>query len=115
MILVEEADKIIQSQIKEYGTERIPFESAVGRVLAEDLISDRDLPPFNRVTMDGMAINYEGFKSGIRSFQIKNIHAAGDTPVDINEKNECIKIMTGAALPQTNDTIIRYEDLDIQN
>ena len=115
MILVEEADKIIQSQIKEYGTERIPFESAVGRVLAEDLKSDRDLPPFNRVTMDGIAINYEAFKGGIRSFQIKNIQAAGDTPVDINGVNECIEIMTGAALPPTTDTIIRYEDLDIQN
>lgn len=115
MILVEEADKIIQSQIKDFGVEKINFESALGLVLAEDLKSDRDLPPFNRVTMDGIAINYNAFKNGIRSFHIKTMQAAGDIPVDINSDNECIEIMTGAALPKTTDTIIRYEDLDIQN
>lgn len=115
MILVEEADKIIQSQIKDFGTEKINFESALGRVLSEDLKSDRDLPPFNRVTMDGIAINYDAFKKGMRSFPIKTVQAAGDIPVDINGENECIEIMTGAALPETTDTIIRYEDLTIQN
>ena len=115
MILVEEADKIIQSQIKGFGTEKINFESALGRVLSEDLKSDRDLPPFNRVTMDGIAINYNAFKNGIRSFYIKAMQAAGDIPVDISLENECIEIMTGAALPETTDTIIRYENLTIQN
>lgn len=115
MILVEEADKIIQSHIKDFGVEKINFESALGRVLAEDLKSDRDLPPFNRVTMDGIAINYNAFKKGIRSYFIKDMQAAGDIPVDISVENECIEIMTGAALPETTDTIIRYEDLDIQN
>ena len=43
MILVEEAGKIIQSNIKDFGVEKINFESALGRVLAEDLKSDRDL------------------------------------------------------------------------
>lgn len=115
MILVEEADKIIQSHIKDFGVEKINFESALGRVLAENLKSDRDLPPFNRVTMDGIAINYNAFKKGIRSYFIKDMQAAGDIPVDISVENECIEIMTGAALPETTDTIIRYEDLTIQN
>lgn len=115
MILVEEADKIIQSHIKDFGVEKVNFESALGRVLAEDLKSDRDLPPFNRVTMDGIAINYGAFKKGIRSFNIKAMQPAGNIPVDISVENECIEIMTGAALPETTDTIIRYEDLDIQN
>jgi molybdopterin molybdotransferase len=115
MILVEEADEIIQSHINDFGVEKIQFESAVGRVLAEDLKSDRDLPPFNRVTMDGIAINYHAFKKGIRSYYVKVMQAAGDIPVDISVENECIEIMTGAALPETTDTIIRYEDLNIQN
>lgn len=115
MILVEEADKIIQSHIKDFGVEKINFESALGRVLVEDLKSDRDLPPFNRVTMDGIAIKYNAFKKGIRSFHIQTTQAAGNTPVDINSENECIEIMTGAALPETTDTIIRYEDLTIQS
>ena len=52
MILVEEAEKIIQSKVKNFGVENIPFEDAPGRVLAEDITTDRDLPPFNRATMD---------------------------------------------------------------
>ena len=115
MVLVEEAEKIIQSQIKNFGTEKIQFESALGRVLAENLKADRDLPPYDRVTVDGIAISYEAFKKGIRSFHIKAIQAAGDIPIDISAENECIEIMTGAALPETTDTIIRYEDLNIQN
>ena len=62
MILVEEAEKIILSRIKDFGTESIPFEISAGRVLAEDLIADRELPPFNRATLDGIAINYGSFE-----------------------------------------------------
>lgn len=115
MIIVEEAEQIILSQVKDFGTECIPFEASAGRVLAEDLIADRDLPPFNRATLDGIAINYGSFEKGIRSFHIKATQAAGDIPVDINNPGECIEIMTGAALPPTTDTVIGYEDLHIQN
>jgi len=114
MITVAEAEKIIQSQIKNYGTENVPFESSVGRVLAEDLFADRDLPPYDRVAMDGIAIKFSAFQKGIRSFTITAIQAAGETPVDITDESECIEIMTGAALPSTADTVIRYEDVNIK-
>jgi molybdopterin molybdotransferase len=112
-IPVEEAEKSILSQQKNYGTETISFRDAVGRVLAQDITADRDLPPFNRVAMDGIAIRYEAFEKGIRTFKIKSIQAAGEEPIDIIAIDECIEIMTGAALPKTTDTIIRYEDLEI--
>ncbi len=115
MISVEEAEKIILSQVRDFGIESIPFETSLNRVLAEELIADRDMPPFNRATLDGIAINYESFKKEIRSFNIKATQAAGDTPVDIRNQDECIEIMTGAALPNTTDTVIGYEDLRIQN
>ncbi len=115
MITVEEAEKIILSQANSYGTESVPFESALGRVLAEEIKADRDQPPFNRATMDGIAINYQGFEKGIRTFFIRATQAAGDNPVEISKPEDCIEIMTGAALPATTDTIIRYEDLDIKN
>jgi len=83
--------------------------------LAEDITTDRDLPPFNRVTMDGIAISFDAFENGIKSFKIIATQAAGDTPVEINNPGECIEIMTGAALPQTTDTVIRYEDIIIEN
>ncbi len=115
MITVEEAEKIIQSKIKNFGIENIPFGDSLGRVLAEDITADRDLPPFNRVTMDGIAISYASFESGIKSFKIIATQAAGDAPVEINHPDECIEIMTGAALPQTTDTVIRYEDVIIES
>jgi molybdopterin molybdotransferase len=114
MITVEEAEKIILEQVTDYGAEIIPFELALGRVLAEDIKADRDLPPFNRVTMDGIAVNYNAVESGISTFRIKNTQAAGDEPVDIEEQNECVEIMTGAVLPSSADTVIRYEDLELR-
>ncbi|MDX5482438.1 MAG: molybdopterin molybdotransferase MoeA [Hymenobacteraceae bacterium] len=115
MIRVEEAEAIIQAQLRNYGTASLPFEQAVGRVLAEDLRTDRDLPPYNRVAMDGIAINFDAFEQGTRTFRISATQAAGDPPVEITSPAECVEIMTGAALPATTDTVIRYEDLQIQD
>ncbi len=115
MVSVEEAEKLIQSELRDFGSEAIPFEAALDRVLAEDLMADRDLPPINRATMDGIAIRFDSLKKGLKTFQIKGIQAAGGLPIEIAKPDECIEIMTGAALPATADTIIRYEDLEIQN
>ncbi|HTE00271.1 MAG TPA: molybdopterin molybdotransferase MoeA [Mucilaginibacter sp.] len=115
MITVEQAEQLIQAQAKDFGSESVPFESALDRALAEDIKADRDLPPFNRVTMDGIAVSYKSIEQGITAFKIKATQAAGDTPVEIQKDNECIEIMTGAALPASVDTVIRYEDVDIQN
>jgi molybdopterin molybdotransferase len=114
MITVEEAEKIIQAEIKDYGVEITPFEHALGRVLAENIKADRDFPPFNRVTMDGVALNYSAIENGISSFHIKATQAAGDPPAEIHETDHCIEIMTGAILPLSVDTVIRYEDLEIR-
>lgn len=111
MINVEEAEKIILDTSKSFGKESLPFETALGRILAEPLFADRDLPPYNRVMMDGIAISFEAFSQGNRNFIIKGVQAAGDKPIEISESGECIEIMTGAVLPVTTDTIIRYEDL----
>jgi molybdopterin molybdotransferase len=115
MTTVEQAEKLILAQLRNYGNETVPFEQAQCKVLAEDIKADRDLPPFNRVTMDGIAINFKAIKGGINTFRIKATQAAGDEPVEIDEPNECIEIMTGAVLPASADTIIRYEDVEIKD
>src|SRR6202012_5734490 len=114
MITVEEAEKIIQAEIRDYGVEIMPFELTLGRILAENIKADRDLPPFNRVTMDGIAVNYSAIESGQSSFHIKAVQAAGDFPFEVSDADHCVEIMTGAALPSSLDTIIRYEDLEIR-
>jgi molybdopterin molybdotransferase len=115
MITVEEAERIVLSTIKDFGTQYIPFEQATGRVLAKKLIADRDIPPFNRATMDGIAIKYAAFKNGNHLYKIRGIQAAGDEPINNINIDDCIEIMTGAALHPTFDTVVRYEDLDINS
>ncbi len=115
MISVQQAEEIILSQIKDLGTEEIFYENALGRILAENILADRDLPPFDRSTVDGIAISFNSFEKGIRTFTIKAVQAAGEVPVSIDDENECIEIMTGAALDSSMDTIIRYEDISINN
>ena len=115
MTTVEQAEKLILAEAADYGAEIIPFDMALGRILAENIKADRDLPPFNRVTMDGIAISHRSFENGTKAFKIKATQAAGDAPVDIDNPDECIEIMTGAVLPSSVDTVIRYEDLDIND
>jgi molybdopterin molybdotransferase len=115
IITVKQAEEIIQSQSKDYGTEKVNYDSALGRVLAENLLADRDLPPFNRTTVDGIAIDFERYAAGQHSFRVKGIQAAGEIPISISEKDECVEIMTGAAIDRSVDTVIRYEDIDFRD
>jgi molybdopterin molybdotransferase len=115
MVTVAEAERIISAHTKDFGVEQVGLDKALGRTLAENIYADRDLPPYNRVTMDGIAISYSAFEKGIRTFSIRATQAAGDTPEDIQNDGECIEIMTGAAIPATLDTVVRYEDTDIKN
>jgi len=64
MTTVEQAEKLVLAEVKDFGAETIPFEQALGRALAEDIKADRDLPPFNRVTMDGIAVSYKANEKG---------------------------------------------------
>lgn len=115
MISVQQAEEIIFSQVRDFGTEEIFYENASGRILAEHILADRDLPPFERPTVDGVAISFKSYEKGMRDFTIKTVQAAGEAPLSIDDENECIEIMTGAALHSSMDTVIRYEDILINN
>lgn len=115
MVTVQQAEEIVFAEAGSYGVEHIPFQSAIGRVLAVPIQADRDLPPYDRVTMDGIAINYRAFEQGHTKFRITGTQAAGEHPLAIEALDECIEIMTGAALSENTDTIVRYEDLTIEN
>lgn len=113
MIAVEEADKIIFGDIKEFPSVQMPLQDAVGMVLREDLIADRDLPPFNRATMDGIALHFASWESGNRNFPIEGIQKAGQASLTLNKNSSCIEIMTGAVLPDGCDCIIPVEHIGI--
>jgi molybdopterin molybdotransferase len=115
MITVTEALHIITQEQKDFGSISIPLHQSIGRVLRENLYTDRPLPPYHRVTMDGIAIQYQVFKSGQRDFPIEGIAPAGAPQMSLQKNEHCLEVMTGSILPHQVDTVIRYEDLSIKN
>jgi len=113
MIDVKEAERIIIEHKKDLGVETIDLFSSIGRTLKENWYTDRDLPPYDRVTMDGIAIQFDTFNAGIRTFHIEGIAAAGMPQKKLTGKEGCLEVMTGSIMPINTDTVIRYEDLDI--
>ncbi len=109
MITVEEAEKIIFQHTLDLGSEVVSHEQASGRILNQEIRADRDFPPFNRVTMDGIAIQY----STDNQYSIIGIQAAGSPPLKLNHPSEAIEVMTGAVLPEGADTVIPYELINI--
>ena len=115
MITFEEAYRIVTDHTRDFGITKIPLLDSVGRVLRESWKADRDFPPFDRVMMDGIAIHYDETVSIEDEFKIEGIAAAGDPQKHLINPRNCIEVMTGAILPQGANTVIRYEDVDIQN
>ena len=113
MISYQEAQHIIARYAKSFGTEKVTQEKAHNRILAESIKADRDYPPFNRATMDGYAIRFADFSDGINKFKVKEIIYAGYDTDKILQKGECFKIMTGASVPDSADTVIRKEDVSV--
>ena len=115
MISVAQALQTVLNSTQGFGVEEVPFLKSVGKVLKEDIVADRDFPPFNRVSMDGIAINHRFFENGIIDFNVEGIQAAGAEQKTMTIDSNCMEVMTGAVLPINTDTVIRYEDVQIKN
>ena len=89
------------------GTERVSFTDSLNRVLAEDISSDIDIPPFNKATVDGFTCRKSDL--GIELDIIETI-AAGNWPEKKISENQCSRIMTGAAVPEGADIVFMVED-----
>src|SRR6188768_863129 len=99
MISVEEALAHIQAHTRDFGIEAVDLLQSHGRILATDVIADRDFPPFDRVMMDGIALNSRLFETGIRNFRIEQLQPAGYPQLQLKDDAACIEVMTGAVLP----------------
>ncbi len=113
MISVKAAERIIVQQKMDFPSVLLPLQQTVGKILAENLYADRDFPPYNRVAMDGIAIQYAAFEKGIREFPVQQMATAGSPIYTLQNNEHCIEIMTGAILSHNADTVIRYEDVQI--
>lgn len=115
LINVKEALEIVLKNSENFGIEEVDFLNASGRVLKESIFADRDFPPFDRVSMDGIAISSEAFNNGQRTFKIEGIQAAGSPQLTLQNTSNCLEAMTGAVLPKNTDAVIQYELLTIEN
>ncbi len=106
---VTEADALIRRRLTGWGTVRVPLDAAQGEILRQTIAAERDQPPFDRVTMDGIAIDHGAFAAGIRRFQVAGTQGAGSAPMRLPDKQSCIAIMTGAALPPGANTVVPIE------
>ena len=112
MISIEDAYSKVLSYSRPYGTEEVSLEMANGRILDEAVFADRDFPPFDRATKDGIAINFNGLKRG-NQFKVSGVIAAGTPRQELKNDNCCFEIMTGAVIPTNSDTVVMYEDIEI--
>lgn len=111
MLTPAAAEKLILETIATFHREDCPLATAHGRVLRADLLADRDLPPFDRVTMDGYALRAAALAAGTRAFRIEATQAAGMRAFTLGPAAEaCIEIMTGAVLPEGADCVVPYEE-----
>jgi molybdopterin molybdotransferase len=127
MISVNEALKIVKENAFVPSISKVPLLESLGLILAENITADRDFPPFNRVAMDGIAapltprggvldtkLYSEAPPLGAGGAVVEAIQYAGESQKSLQNPQNCIEVMTGAVLPVGCDTVIRYEDIEIQ-
>ena len=111
MISVAEADRILSGEAWTLPAETVPLRASYGRILRSELRSDRDLPPYDRATMDGIAVRSAALTAGRRRFAVVGQAVAGRPAVNLSSDGGCVRVMTGAVLPRGADAVIRSEDV----
>ena len=91
--------------------EPVPLASATQRVLASDIVADRDLPPFDRSQMDGYGVVAGEIHRGI-SLEVVDAIAAGDIGHRKTKPGTCVAIATGAPVPPQFDAVVQHEKTD---
>jgi len=106
---LEQALELVMSNTPRLNTIDIALDAAAGRVLAEDVTSDVDLPPFNKSAMDGYAVRAEDVAAVPAELRVVEEIPAGSTPRRALRAGQCAKIMTGAPVPADADTVVMVE------
>jgi len=107
MITYLQAQQQIAKVANRLAIETIPLKKALGRVIAEDIVYDINMPPFDKSAMDGYACARKDLSLNL--VLVETIHA-GKQPEKKLQKGECSKIMTGAPVPIGADMVFKQED-----
>jgi len=109
-ITVEEAGNTISANTPSPSVEVLNLENTSGRILAEDIISDISMPPFDRSAMDGFAL-----RGVCARYELMDEIAAGVSPPPISREGVAAPIMTGAPVPAGADRVVMVEDTTVSN
>ena len=116
MLSVEEAFARIVSQFAVLETETVSLLDALGRVLAEDVVSAEDVPAFDNSAMDGYAVRFADTQAASEAqpvhLRVVGDLAAGAVPTAPLGPEEAVRIMTGAPVPPGSDAVVPFEDTD---
>jgi len=107
------AQEAIEARVAALPAESRPLLECVGRTLRQDIYAERDNPPFDRVCMDGIAVNSEAMARGLRRYRIEATQAAGSPAQTLSVPENAIEVMTGAMLPVGTDCIIPLEEYEL--
>lgn len=115
LLSVEDAEQRILALVKPLRSrERVDIRHALGRTIAEDVMSSIDVPAHSNSAMDGYAINADDIPaSGIAQLTLAGIALAGKPYADSLSPGQCIRIMTGAKMPANSDTVIMQEQTEV--
>jgi molybdenum cofactor synthesis domain-containing protein len=109
MIPVAEAIRIVEEHTTQLESESVELSRAMGRILAEDIVADSDLPPFNRSQMDGYAVRAADVEHAPTLLKIVGESAAGSGWHKEMQAGEAVRIMTGAPVPSGADSVQQVE------
>ena len=114
MLSVAEALQIVLAQVKPLPAETAPLApAALGLILAEDVVSDLDMPPFDKAMMDGFALRFADLRNGQAELTIVEEIYAGKTPTASVNAGQASRIMTGAPMPRGADAVVMIERCEI--
>ena len=100
MVSVEKALEVVLAHTPALPSEEVLLPDALGRVLAEDVSSDVDMPPFDRAAMDGYALRAEDVTAPPAALTVAGSIRAGQYPKEALAPGQAVQIMTGAPVPR---------------
>jgi molybdopterin molybdotransferase len=109
MISIEEAYELVLANLPPGRIERVPFQSAINRVLAEDLRADMDIPPFDRAAVDGYALRAADARTVPVDMELIGAVRAGNATAAEIAPGQAISITTGAPVPAGSDAVQMLE------
>jgi molybdopterin molybdotransferase len=113
LITPAEAEARIRASVAPLPAISLPLTELVGATLRESIVAAFDQPPFDRVTMDGIAFAFAACERGRRAFRIAGTQAAGAPPLSLADDQHCIEVMTGAIVPVGCDCVVPVEKISV--